>query len=986
MLKNSLIHGLVIFVFLSLANSVLAEQIGNGSLLVIPEVAQAAGTAPGIDPEGGAILQNFLLLGSSSGPKEITRLKISYGKSQLYVSGEVSSFALDSASNMDDSFLAKAVERDGKVTADDSVEIRIQNKRGESFSVAINALGTVLDMRYDAHQDMGWNGKISAQAERAEGCWRFQMAISLASLGLSDLSRGDTLLFNAIRRDSLNGEISLLDPDMMTLVLGGSSPFAEVSHFEQPLSSGTQIPVTVVNASGQTVAWKRETLQGAKVVTSAGGSGLASDDQWEENTASSSEKAPLARRERISVYASGHLIYRSPEFPFQDSRSEVQISARADVPFTLSWNGEELAAGGQAVDNIVAGLVYGTNELTLRMASGHSPTVEIIGPGGILLEANEAWDEIQSPEGESVFQKTIAYQATSLSPHFPDGIAELAAGNAQFFHWDGGDLKAWDSEAPLENFRLILEVPEGLHFVGASGYQPRESAATEAGLRPVPEVAEYTWSKLGDVKRGEVNYERYVISRNLPVFLSAKPETWLEGEERRQNGMAFAIRSDPNRESGTFSPMFYGMEADEGTIVEIPNSMIFEARPPLNGEAQQEIVLSYYSRLGLIKDQKLSETYFETLKSAGINEVLTETASDYPRKIGLRQSSFFALSQSSRVGFGMGTVMVDKILEAFPESQAVTFSGQKRLTPCLAWLAGHEEPWPVIDEEIASIARRNPSMSHLFWDYEFPPFPEGVDAYPMFSEFGIGAFKNAYEIEGELTPEIIRDRYAEEWVAFTCGEVARVVGRLQEIAARHGMGFTMYSGYQLPYTQRRYNVDWAKLGPHLDRAYCGYSNDQALIDGTREALGETPLIGALLAQGSSSPNRSSATIVRTLIAHRGGVLFWFEGGGESARTLVPIAAASRFASTYEPFVLEGKRLEDLDGIPETDWDGVILLRRGQETLLVLLNEGNAPRRFYFDLPEGLVTETAGSGRRTIEETVEAGDFYSVLLHGIDDQN
>src|SRR5690606_35894251 len=160
-------------------------------------------------------------------------------------------------------------------------------------------------------------------------------------------------------------------------------------------------------------------------------------------------------------------------------------------------------------------------------------------------------------------------------------------------------------------------------------------------------------------------------------------------------GMVFAVRSDPSKGSGTFPPMYYGMEANGETVVEVPNLMIFEARPAVNGETPKEIILSLYTRLGLIRDPKLLETFFDTVKSAGINEIFGETASTYPRQIGLRQSSFFALSQSSRVGFGMGTVMVDKILEAYPEAQAVTFGGEKRLTPCLAWLAGHEEAWPV---------------------------------------------------------------------------------------------------------------------------------------------------------------------------------------------------------------------------------------------------------------------------------------------------
>jgi len=302
-------------------------------------------------------------------------------------------------------------------------------------------------------------------------------------------------------------------------------------------------------------------------------------------------------------------------------------------------------------------------------------------------------------------------------------------------------------------------------------------------------------------------------------------------------------------------------------------------------------------------------------------------------------------------------------------------------TPCLAWLAEHEEPWPLIEEQIAAMAKRNPSMSHFFWDYEFPPFPEGIHAYPMFSEFGIRTFKKQYEIEEELTPEIIREKYTDKWVEFTCTEIAKVVARLRKAAARHGLQFTMYSGYQMPYTQRRYNVDWSKLGPHLDFAYCGYTKDRRLAEETRQALGGTRLIGAFLAQGLSAPRRSAATIIRTLIDNGGGVLFWYEGGGFDGGTLEPIAEASRFASAYEILLGKAKR-EDIQGLPGNDRDAVVLLRDDQEALLVLLNEGSESRTFRFDLPVKITENYSSDDLKTqgkVAETVPPGNVRAFLF-------
>lgn len=969
--------------------------------LVIPQVG-------GDQSHPSATLANFAVIGSLDTPVERTSLNLSYDNTHLYISGMMTAFALDATSNMSDSFKAAARKQDGDVLADDSVEMRFSIGDSANYLIAINALGTVLDMQRKGHWEKAWDGEIMAAAERGNGFWQFKVAIPWKSLEMASPLEEKTLRFSAVRFDSRSQERSVITQGEETtqLFLGsGGSSFAQVGVFKLPVTSTEKIMAKITSAKGKTLTWKSELLRGTAPLTEEAHSTIAASPEMDLGISAPSKKVTGATHFRFSIYAEGHPLYISPLYPYRDEREEIRITAEAKVPLSLYLNGKSLSTDSKGA--AYAALEPGANVVAARIAAGSPLKMVIKGPNGLAITSSEPWkvalasesaaslhaddskwETAPAPEGRSIaslskegdviFRKTILHRSTRLTPQFLNGICRLAQGSAQFFHWDGGGLEHWNLERPLQGFQLVIEVPKGIEFLGASGYRPPLTAALESGLKPPAPVTKYHWLPDGEITHGTTLYHRYRIDRDSPVFLTDKKESWQEGVERRQNGLAFAIRASKDTPLGSLPPIYYWAESDGGTLLETPNRLQIDLHPALDSKSPEKIALSLYTRGGLIDDKKLLESYYDTIKSSGINEVFGETHSAYPRMIGLKQTSYFNFGLSSRTGFGMGHVMIDSLLRTFPEAQAIAFDGRRMPTPCFSWLARHEEAWPLIEQEIAGIARRNPSMTHLFWDYEFPPFPEGLHAYPMFSSFGIETFKKAYHIEQPLTPTIIHEQYTSQWVEFTCGEVATVVTHLRQLALKQGLQLTMYSGYEMPYTHRRYNVDWSKVGPHLDRAYCGYTNDKELIAATRSALGSVPLAGALLYQGSAAPRHSPAAIVRKLVDHGGGVLFWYESDGFDEQTLGPIAESSRFACNYEQIILNGKRVDQDLSIPTASRDGVVALQYKDQILLVLLNDRESPRTFRFELPEGMErgpgAEPMKASGRSIAETLPAGAF------------
>lgn len=611
------------------------------------------------------------------------------------------------------------------------------------------------------------------------------------------------------------------------------------------------------------------------------------------------------------------------------SNPSVSLSIRATNNFNLFINGNKLISNESKVSNLSVSLQPGINILNIVIDINAKFSSRITLPDGVPLTTNYTWqkhpyaqfvinsfsnnspwtisvgrDRVVNKSNKShtnrlgnkkiVYRKIIFYKVTKLSPNTSKWY--LSSGGTYMLYWNGNSKSSLKNDILLDDFKLVIDIPKRLKFIGASGRKVPNTAITASGEASKQPDITYNVEYAGAIYHQGVAYNRYVIHRKQPIFLTSKKEGWVKRMNRNRSGLWIAIKATSHvRKKTKAFPIYYSSTAFNQSWLEIPQKLPVVLLPELQGISPINTTITLYIHSGMLKKKKMEKLYFNTIKSAGVTEIFGETQSKYPKKIGLSQTYFFNWKSSSVPIFGVTEILCDRLLKKFPKSQAVTFSGHLLKRPDLCYLAYHDSVWPLINKQIAGVVKRNPSLTSIFWDYEFPPLPgPGLHVYPMFSKFSISKFSETFGIKQALTPQIINKEYPKQWIKFTNSIVAKVANRLTKICHKYNVQFVMYSGYESNKTHRRYGINWKLVGPNIDRAYCGYSTDKTLIKNTRQALQGTPLVGGLL-----GGNKTAAQIAQKAISHGGGVLCWVQGTDRDARMLSAIAKASRVISKYE---------------------------------------------------------------------------------------
>lgn len=159
---------------------------------------------------------------------------------------------------------------------------------------------------------------------------------------------------------------------------------------------------------------------------------------------------------------------------------------------------------------------------------------------------------------------------------------------------------------------------------------------------------------------------------------------------------------------------------------------------------------------------------------------------------------------------------------------------------------------PYLEQIIRAYREFYPSLSGIWWDYEFKPFPTGIMRYPAFSEKSIRDFARRHQIKEPLTDLLIRRKYHDQWIDFSCEAVAGMFKSVGLAASKQGLPLYVYSGYQGdPVCKTAYNIDWALAGRYVDRAYCGYGLNRESIAMTRKSVKSGVLVGGLLKMGKA---------------------------------------------------------------------------------------------------------------------------------------
>jgi hypothetical protein len=155
----------------------------------------------------GEWYRHFTLLGEGLKPAAAqTRFKVAFDQQHLY-------FGVELFEPQMDKLVARETRRDGRVHADDVLEIMVvpNNARLDYYHFSVNPLGT----RYDAELRQGgnvrtteWDANWRAQIAKGPQSWTVEVALPFVELGLTGLSRGDWALNVARERKAGSPELS----------------------------------------------------------------------------------------------------------------------------------------------------------------------------------------------------------------------------------------------------------------------------------------------------------------------------------------------------------------------------------------------------------------------------------------------------------------------------------------------------------------------------------------------------------------------------------------------------------------------------------------------------------------------------------------------------------------------------------------------------------------------------------------------------------
>lgn len=907
----------------------------------------------------GAIeITSFILIGETGFAEDGTRAYLAYDESRLYVAFHNEQFALDPANNILHEFKAETTEdNNDDIFQDDYAVILLSAGEDATYDIFMNAAGAVSDARGTGRnpwrdRDKGWSSEAEVAAGIYEGYWVVEAAIPFDSLGVSP-GEVDMLRLGLGRRSRQQEERSAWTPmsagfhapeEFGELVLGEDVPGIRNVHHGD-LSRGANL------ITGETFPGQAETLLRIQSLVAP----VEGDENVQFTDYLISENRKFEHRYGIEIEGHGSfsysimnaadfsVYYRSPDYRFSVQSSVLKAGNMRGEDYRIYLNGEEIDHGASLYPgvNILAveteGKMYAEFEVgDYRFSTGGGWRYSDSAPAGWAgREYSDAdWEQTISDSGGMIgrsgergyYRRVLLVNHSKFWPNWEmEGLWVAENSIQEIFLFPQG-VEGY----VIEDYNFYMEVPEEFKVIGASSYYNR---LPSLGVR-----------LQGSLERGAEKYSRYLIHaadaisrrepENIPMhhLVSVAIELPESGGEFK------------SRDAG---PFYYYLEAEGGTITEVPRSLRVNVLPPLRGKQPQKYMWRVNeSWLNRMTDENLQGKIYGFLRKAGFN--VAGVPSSPHEGTGLNYLRF--------IDFNSWNIDMRPYLEKNPAHALLDNEGVRRYMPgdgtknhaCTTLLLNDTPAWKFAEETLVDLIRRlNPP--HVAWNYEANVWGSYLACYDErcldeFREFaGIGAHV-------ELDPGTIRRDYPARWTRFMNIRMAELAGRLREAARKADPQavFSVYSGYQSERTRDIYGVDWSLLSGKIDVAMCGYGRPVAELRNTLEALGNTPLVTGVIVRPYRVTNRqypgyvSKARLLRRAVDATGGVLF-YKLSSFGGRTFYASAEISRLVAEYEDIFVADNRRDDLIDVSGISMDEAAVLA-GEKTMLVLLmNESGSSR-------------------------------------------
>ncbi len=946
-------------------------------------------------------VSDFTLSATRQSPAEATQVKFVYDDKNLYVAWHCEESLLTVAQQRIHEVKTEAKIHDANVLSDDSVLMFFQPaKDGSVYEFNINSIGTLFDSRNKLHElwgsrDVSWNAGAVAKAVQEDGFWTAELAIPWQALGLgAPPANANTweigLGRNAVGRKEISSWTQNAAPELHLMSNFGSLVFSErvlpgLTSRGLPSFEGGQgvlaVEVDPVNGASGSMEIDAFVTEGGKAQYFRSSGAYAKTSTLNLPLATKSERPLFQWR----AYGAGYeLLYRSPLILRSAQSNNARLKISTDKPWKLFVNHRQIDEGQVAKEREIAiALTDGINDIVVEAQDGAARLQ--LTPPGAALPGQTVWrthaaantDEIKgfdrsswkiapqennitgTPGAAAFLQHTLLWEST---PHYPrtDPAFYIAQGTTQHLTFLAEGLKG----IQLNNWQLYLALPPEIEIVGSSGFYRLTNSA-----KPKFTVADK--QKISLEGREMVLYR--IVADNPIVYREDLPTVLVRFEIFLR--LAQGVKHDAQKEW----PVYYWSQGNDGTVYEAAQSFPVRTAPPVNGKQPKKFVWEFWSSgaFRIMDEQPLISNILDTARQAGFNKYISsppKELNDLIRSYGMKAVTLLYFNDSRTNAFSKTHLAVH------PDEKLVDKAGKTHDDYiCTTQVLG--ERWPLFAKSIAAwMGEADPDV--VEYDYEYPPFNL---PHACFCERCLKEFRSFSKLDSatELTPVIIQQKHATQWVDFMVYRTALLLKKIKTTVHETNphVRFTAYSGYYggvEQITRSRYGIDWDLVGQMqaVDEAGMGYGRPVPGIEQSIAALRGIPVkFGQLLHpydERSKQPvaQLTQATLLRRALDATGGVLIYARHAMDG-RSFYAIGETTRLIADYEELFLGHK----LDAIPGIDSARVQLLRGEKNTLLCVLNETSKEARFNLRLPMEL-----GEGREYYNGKIfAAGSAVELVL-------
>ncbi|MFO7948437.1 MAG: carbohydrate-binding family 9-like protein [Armatimonadota bacterium] len=917
-------------------------------------------TPPTIDGVDGDVCwsrtvscSNFLQIRSLAPAVGDTIVRLCYDDENLYATFGCLEPMLDPVKQQRHEFVARAEEHDGDVYRDEAVALLV-DPDGDGrhlYDIAVNALGTVADAKctgpdYWKSRDKSWESGAVAAGTIGDDAWIAEVKIPFEELG-GPPSPGDRWKVTLARVARARSEKSSWNPSGSGFhapevfgVLEFCDEVPDVVVLEpQTVNPGTNALNVALQGEAPPPLLITSRLLGSKASV-YDHSFMPGDEERMTHEFAIPDEGDWQIAHMALDAVSLKPLYVTANVERAVTISRATLTLASDGPYSVHVNGMPAATGQEADGGeIEISLADGPNVIAVEAENG-AIAAQIEAPGmpaqsvrwklaptdaenvlqpdtadsrwetAPVVKEHRALGAYYGKDGEpTVLRHTVLWDNTRLWP-LPDPALYIARNTAQHMNIvldvpDGRRFDGWTT---------YLAIPEGFEFLGAAGYY-----GEYLSYQPKYEC-ENTGSK-------------EVLGQQMNVWKITADKTVAPGRHWVMYLLDAFVRC--NEDSPDQATLAYWSEANDGTISEPLQEIPVRALPGLQGQQPQELTWQLWgSYFNALNRPELRLATLQTMQDAGMTDLVAGDA-----WTGEHASSY-GITNTWSTSFKSSAINMSNYLKAHPEDRLIGTDGKPSdQYVCMTRLLG--DAWEVAEGILAEeIEKRH--LDRCEYDFEEPAF---YGPHSCYCPRCLAAFREEADISAdvELTPEIIRRQYRQEWLDFMAHRAAELFVRFSDSIHRidPDVKFSIYSGYQTPENVERYGVDWALVGQRqaCDDAGCGYGRHEEYVNATVEALQGIPLLcGALLrpdVSDSTQPLRplTKARMIRRSLDATGGALvcnrFLMDG-----RCWRAVAETTRLVAQYEELFAEARPQ------PVSDFNPAIVCQvsDGETTLVCAMND------------------------------------------------